>query len=208
MSRTGVVITSSRAADLAFSVDNPVADEDEIRLSQMAKDGMRMRILLKQWEVAAKSDSNTVCVEDSIIGWTMLHTMSLYLHTSFAVNNLWARQQFAIPVLSAPSIRVHVDAIIELVAKALSSSSICPVVFLASLYVASASAKFVSQRKLILDQLGQIRKRYVIAQACMQQISTYWAMDGILKSTNCSYPILRHHRYMLLGHLKNELAEV
>lgn len=52
-----MVMTLSRAADLAFSIVKPIADNDKMRLILMAKEGMRIRFLLKQWEIDAEMNN-------------------------------------------------------------------------------------------------------------------------------------------------------
>lgn len=188
-----------------FSIPRSIALADITQLRSLANEGIRMRSLLEQWHHLAESDKEFPPDAETTIGWLMYHTVSIYLHNAFAVNSRWSELKITTPVLHPSIIKRHIDAIIVNTTYALSSTNLCPTVFILPLHVVGSSKTLSHQRVQILDLLGKIKQRFGCAQMAIWNLTDTWARDDSFDYDESVYPVMKHHRYSLLGHLKSEL---
>lgn len=189
---------------MAFSMSHGLLERNATPLRYVAQQAKSLEGRLKEWSLAAAAEIYDPTSLMYIEAWSMYHTASLYLHNAFDVEGIWIDLEIDTPQLSSEDIQIHVAKLLLIIDKALTSTNICPMLFLMHLYVAASCTKFEHERNKIISLLTAIAQMYEIANACLKQLSTFWMFEDLFEQANCPAPVFKHHQRLFLGHLREE----
>lgn len=162
-----------------------------------------MRSALDKWKSLAEQESRSLSSTDEIIAESMYHTISIYLHTSFALQPKWAILNIPTPVLRPSVVTVHIERLLSIIDHAVDFSAICPIIFLCPLYVAGNAVSTAEHRHRVQSLLEHVQRRYCFAQRSSKQGLPFWTPDEALATDdgNSNNVLLKDRRRALLRQL-------
>lgn len=171
----------------------------------LAGQAIHLQSLLDQWKASATEKFQTFPPGDEFVAWSVYYTISIYVHTSFTLNPHWIEHDIATPRLSDEMVSAHVEALLELVTRALTSSTVCPFIFLLPLYVAGNGTTSLHQRQQIGGLLKAINQSYCVTLRSDRQNLSFWTPDDALEAQDRGNLLLQHRRKLFLQALKSDL---
>lgn len=192
-----------RSAGYASSLPEIVSDEEHAQLVVLAQEGVRMRSALDEWKLLADQEPQSLFPTDNIIADSMYHTVSIYLHTSFALQPRWAILDIPTPILQPSAVTIHIQRLLSIIDHAVDFSAICPIIFLCPLYVAGNAVNTAEHRHRVQTLLEHVQQRYCFAQRSSRQGLPFWTPDEALATDegNSNNVLLKDRRRALLKQL-------